>query len=212
LAGDTSVTGAGNGGNAAETGCNAGNGGFGGTQGGAGGAGNSDYGNSGARGEGGSAPGGGAGGGGYFGGGGGGDSFVGGVGGPGVIQASGGAGSSYWIQAATHTSMAQDATGVPEVTITPVGHKALVLVTDPGLSGPHKPGTTERVTKGTWRPAPSKVTYQWYLGRAKVKGATKSAFTVPGSTRKGTTIRCVITASKARYASGRFTTHSVKIT
>jgi hypothetical protein len=125
-AGDTSATGAGDGSagyddynlcGGVEPGTPGGNGGLGGAQGGAGGAGtasNPTPGDPGSRGVGGDAPlgvynQGGGGGGGYFGGGGGGDGFYGG---------GGGAGSSYWVATATSTSMSEDTTGTPSVTIT----------------------------------------------------------------------------------------------
>jgi hypothetical protein len=88
---------------------------------------------------------------------------------------------------------------------------ALVAVTKPVISGPHVPGKAEKVTAGKWSPAASKVTYQWYIGKTKVKGATKDSFTVPSSA-KGKTVHCVVTASATGYASGSYTTASVKIT
>jgi hypothetical protein len=87
----------------------------------------------------------------------------------------------------------------------------LVPVVKPVLSGPHLPGRAEKVTAGTWSPAASKVTYQWYLGSTKVAGATKSSFTVPSSAR-GKTVHCVVTASATGYANGTYTTPSVRIT
>ncbi len=111
-AGDTTVTGPGNGGVDDLTcgaGQNGGNGGFGGSHGGSTG---------GALGEGGDGVNGstvctgcvgGAGGGGGYWGGGGGDPDHG-----------GGAGSSFWVAGATSTSMSEDTTGTPTVEITPV--------------------------------------------------------------------------------------------
>jgi hypothetical protein len=87
----------------------------------------------------------------------------------------------------------------------------LVPTTSPVISGPHTSGKAEKVTAGTWSPAATKVTYQWFLGTTKVKGATKSSFTVPSGS-KGKTVHCVVTASATGYASGTFTTPSVKIT
>lgn len=121
-AGDTTVTGAGYGGNGGSQ-CEAppvGNGGFGGTQGGTGGAASRSLlcgGDNGLLGQGGPAPAncddlGGGGGGGYYGGGGAGYGLAAGGG--------GGAGSSFWAPGATGTSMSTDTTGTPEVTITPV--------------------------------------------------------------------------------------------
>jgi hypothetical protein len=89
---------------------------------------------------------------------------------------------------------------------------ALVPVIKPALTGPHEPGKAEKVTAGTWSPAASTVTYQWYLGSALVTGATKPTFTVPKSAKPGTTIHCVVTASAAGYATGSYTTPSAKIT
>ncbi len=89
---------------------------------------------------------------------------------------------------------------------------ALKVVTKPVVSGPHEPGKAEKVTAGKWSPAASKVTYQWYVGSSKVKGATKSSFTVPKSTKKGAEVHCVVTASATGYANGTYTTPSVKIT
>ena len=125
-AGDTTVTGAGNGGRG-DTSCSGpgtpgGNGGFGppgGTEG------RPDAGiGDGYLGGGGIAQVGGMGGGaggGYFGGGLGDNNFEAGGG--------GGAGSSYWVPTATATSMSEDASGTPAVTITPVLPAALC---DPG--------------------------------------------------------------------------------
>jgi len=87
----------------------------------------------------------------------------------------------------------------------------LVPTTKPVISGPHTSGQAEKVTAGTWNPAATKVTYQWFLGTTKVKGATKSSFTVPSGS-KGKTVHCVVTASATGYASGTYTTPSVKIT
>jgi len=126
-AGDTAVTGPGNGGNVsdANTPCPAtsgGDGGLGGSTGGTGGTGSYCSGDNGSLGQGGSAPSScdslafgspaGGGGGGYYGGGAGGAGHFG--------MAGGGAGSSFWVDGATGTSMSKDTTGTPEVIITPV--------------------------------------------------------------------------------------------
>jgi len=120
--GGAAVTGAGNGGSGCDF-CTGVAGGFGGSGAPAGGsgAGTTDDpcpGGPGSLGQGGSAPSacdpvnfGGGGGGGYEGGGAGGDGACCGGG--------GGAGSSFWVSGATDTSMSEDTTGVPEVTITP---------------------------------------------------------------------------------------------
>lgn len=86
------------------------------------------------------------------------------------------------------------------------------VVTKPKVSGPHEPGKAEKVTAGTWFPGPVKVSYQWYIGSTKEKGATKSSFTVPKSTKKGSKVHCVVKAAQSGYATGSYTTPSVKIT
>ena len=86
-----------------------------------------------------------------------------------------------------------------------------VPTTKPVISGPHVPGKAEKITAGTWKPAATNVTYQWFLGTKTVKGATKSSFTVPSGS-KGKTVHCVVTASATGYAPGTYTTPSVKIT
>ncbi len=88
---------------------------------------------------------------------------------------------------------------------------ALKNVTKPVVSGPHKPGGTEKVTAGKWSPAASNVTYQWFVGKTKVKGATKSSFKVPSSD-KGKTVHVVVTATATGYAAGVYTSPSIKIT
>jgi hypothetical protein len=143
--GDSTVTGAGNGGNGCD-GCNGAAGGLGGTGPPAGTGGNGTTlfpcnGGPGTLGQGGSASYacdhinyGGGGGGGYDGGGAGGDGNYGGGG--------GGAGSSYWEPSATGTSMSEDTTGTPLVTITPGPsaqgseiHDVVQVETNPSYAG-----------------------------------------------------------------------------
>jgi len=88
---------------------------------------------------------------------------------------------------------------------------ALVPVSKPKVSGPHETGKAEKVTTGTWSPKATKVTFQWYVGTTKVKGATKESFTVPSSD-KGKSVHCVVTASAAGFANGTYSTAPVKIT
>jgi len=120
-AGDTSVTGPGNGGDGGTGNCApqlavGADGGFGGNAGGTAGTMAPCSDGSSSLGQGGSCVyyGSGAGGGGYYGGG------AGGGGTGDDTQGAGGAGSSFWVTGATNTSMSEDKTAVPEVTITPV--------------------------------------------------------------------------------------------
>jgi hypothetical protein len=122
--------------------------------------------------------------------------------------------ASLYGQTLTCSVTAMNAVG--SVTETSSGAKvglgpALVPVVRPVLKGPHLPGKAETVTAGSWSPPASKVTYQWYVGRTKVSGATGSSFTVPKGD-KGKTVQCVVTASAAGYASGSYITPAVRIT
>jgi len=80
----------------------------------------------------------------------------------------------------------------------------------PTLSGHHKVGKTEKVHHGTWSPAPTKYTYQWYLGAKKIKGATKSSFK-PVKKDGGKKIKCKVTAKKSGFKSASAFTASVKV-
>jgi hypothetical protein len=112
--------------------------------------------------------------------------------------------------AVTAANMIHSVSGTSSPATVALGRK-LVAVKKPALSGPHEPGKAEKVTAGTWSPKAAKVTYQWYLGSAKVNGATKPTFTVPKAAKKGIKIHCVVTASAVGYATGEYATASVKI-
>jgi hypothetical protein len=88
---------------------------------------------------------------------------------------------------------------------------ALHATSKPALKGPHLTGKAEKVSTGRWSPAASKYAYQWYVGSSKIRGATKSSYTVPKAD-KGKKIHCVVSASATGYATGTATTASVKIT
>lgn len=86
----------------------------------------------------------------------------------------------------------------------------LLAVRKPALSGPHQAGKPESVTSGTWTPAASSYSYQWYLGRSAIAHATADRYTAPAKDR-GKTLHCVITAHRPGYASGRYATGSVTL-
>lgn len=80
----------------------------------------------------------------------------------------------------------------------------------PTLSGPHKVGKTEKVSKGSWSPKATSYSYQWLLNGAKIKGATKSSYKLIAKD-KGKKISCRVTAKKSGAISGTATTKSVKV-
>jgi Bacterial Ig-like domain (group 3) len=88
--------------------------------------------------------------------------------------------------------------------------KALKATKKPALSGPHKVGKKETVSSGKWSPSASKYGYQWFDGKKKIKGATKSSLKLTKA-QKGGSITCVVTASKTGYAKGTATTKAVKV-
>jgi len=87
----------------------------------------------------------------------------------------------------------------------------LVPTVKPKISGPHVVGGIEKVTAGTWSPAATKVTFQWFIGSTKVAGATKATFRVPRRALHKK-VHCVVTASAPGHLNGVFKTPGVKIT
>jgi hypothetical protein len=87
---------------------------------------------------------------------------------------------------------------------------ALKVVKKPALAGSHKAGKAESVTAGTWAPAASSYSYQWYLGSSAITRATSARYTPPAKDR-GKTLHCVVTAHRPGYASGRYATPSATL-
>jgi hypothetical protein len=88
--------------------------------------------------------------------------------------------------------------------------KALRATKKPALAGPHKAGSVEKVGHGTWSPAASSYTYQWFVGPKAIKGATKASLKIPAAD-KGKVISCHVTAHHAGYANGAAATKGVKV-
>jgi hypothetical protein len=93
---------------------------------------------------------------------------------------------------------------------TPPTHLRLKNTKKPKLSGPHKVGKKEKVSKGSWRPRPSHFSYQWYLGSHKIKHATKKAYKLIKKD-KGKKISCKVTATRHGYASASAKSKAVKV-
>ncbi|HTG47008.1 MAG TPA: hypothetical protein VK646_05085 [Actinomycetota bacterium] len=93
---------------------------------------------------------------------------------------------------------------------------ALVPTTKPYLfNGSNKTtvqhGKVESVNTGTWNPAATSFTYQWFKGSTKIGGATSSTFK-PSASLVGMKLSCVVTAKRAKWADGSFKTAGVKVT
>jgi virginiamycin B lyase len=87
---------------------------------------------------------------------------------------------------------------------------ALLAARKPALSGSHQAGKPEAVSSGTWAPAASSYSYQWYLGRGAIAGASSSRYTAPAGDR-GKSLHCVVTAHRPGYANGAYATGSVTV-
>lgn len=70
--------------------------------------------------------------------------------------------------------------------------------TVPKISGKAKVGRKLTVKPGSWRPAPVKLTYQWYVGGRAIRGATKSSLAVVKSYR-GKRITVKVSGTKPGY-------------
>lgn len=80
----------------------------------------------------------------------------------------------------------------------------------PVLSGKHKVGTTETSSHGRWAPGATSYSYQWFAGRAKIAGATKSTLKLTKAL-KGKTIHCTVTAHKSGLTSASASSVGVKV-
>ena len=78
--------------------------------------------------------------------------------------------------------------------------KGTLIPKTPKLTGTRRSGHTIKVNGGNWGPGAVKLSYQWYRGSTKVKGATKSGYKLT-SKDKGRTISVVVTGRKAGYVS-----------
>ena len=74
-----------------------------------------------------------------------------------------------------------------------------------------KVGKTLKVTKGTWKTKPKKITYQWYRGKKAIKGATKAKYKLTKADR-GKKIRVKVTAQRTGYPkTAVYTTYTKKV-
>lgn len=69
----------------------------------------------------------------------------------------------------------------------------------PKISGTAKVGKKLKVTKGSWKPAPSKVTYQWKRNGKAIKKATKSSYKLTKSDA-GKKITVTVTVTRSGYS------------
>jgi hypothetical protein len=68
----------------------------------------------------------------------------------------------------------------------------------PKISGSAKVGSTLKVTRGTWKPAPSSYSYRWYADGRAISGATGTSFKLTAAQR-GDKITVRVTGKRAGY-------------
>jgi hypothetical protein len=107
----------------------------------------------------------------------------------------------------TSPSFAASASKASTLTVVEV---ALANTAKPKLSGAHKAGKKEKVSKGSWSPKATSYSYQWYLGSKKIKKATKSSITLTKS-EAGKKLSCRVTAKRAHYKSATAKSKSVTV-
>jgi hypothetical protein len=81
----------------------------------------------------------------------------------------------------------------------------------PALSGQHRVGTKEITTDGSWTPAATSYSYQWYVGTTKIRHATRRSLRLT-SAERGKRVSCRVRAHRTGYTSHAETTERVKVT
>jgi hypothetical protein len=90
-------------------------------------------------------------------------------------------------------------------------HNALVNTAAPKISGSPVAGAKLSASAGSWSPAVSSTSYQWFLNGAAVSGATGSTWTVPSGTAVGSKITVQVTASAAELGPVSATSAAVTV-
>lgn len=88
--------------------------------------------------------------------------------------------------------------------------KPLKASKKPKLSGSGKVGGTEKVSTGSWSPKATSFSYQWLANGKAIKAATKASLKI-GSSDRGKTLTCRVTAHRKGYANGVSASKGVKV-
>ncbi|MGF0117722.1 hypothetical protein ACQFYA_15600 [Promicromonospora sp. Marseille-Q5078] len=80
----------------------------------------------------------------------------------------------------------------------------------PKIKGIVRVGSKVSASRGTWSPSASTYRYQWRVNGAKVKGATKSTYTLP-SKHAGKKLTVTVTGSRSGYTTKTMTSSSSRI-
>ncbi|MGW0792822.1 hypothetical protein ACWD04_32580 [Streptomyces sp. NPDC002911] len=79
----------------------------------------------------------------------------------------------------------------------------------PTVSGTSKVGKVLKLARGTWTPAPTSYTYQWYANGKAIAGATKTSLTLK-TAQRGTKITVKVTARRTGHSSGSAVSKATK--
>ncbi|MDF1488707.1 hypothetical protein [Tessaracoccus caeni] len=109
----------------------------------------------------------------------------------------------------TGTKPGNDRATMTSLATAPIAKGSFTTKPKPTVSGTAKVGKKLTVKTGEWKPKPSSFAYQWYRGDTKIKGATKSSYTLASGDR-GKAISVRVTAKKAGYASASKTSTATK--
>lgn len=92
----------------------------------------------------------------------------------------------------------------------PPAPRRFTIAARPAVVGKAQVGRALTARPGTWRPAPTRVTYQWYRGGTRIKGANSATLKV-GRAYRGATLRCAVTGRRAGYTTATLFTPSVRV-
>lgn len=109
----------------------------------------------------------------------------------------------YWFEVDTEDEVTWKATLASD----PV--KKLSATPKPKITGTTTVGKKLTAKPGTWKPTGVNLTYQWLLNGSKIKGATKSTYTLTGKD-KGKKIGITVTGAKPGYKSVSKTSANTK--
>ena len=114
------------------------------------------------------------------------------------------------VPGASDPSWSAAAYKAPAKPAPPKSTKKIVATKAPKISGTAKVGKTLKVNKGSWKPAPSKYTYQWKRNGKAIKKATKARYKLTKSDA-GKKITVTVTASRSGYTKAAKTSKSVSV-
>lgn len=106
-------------------------------------------------------------------------------------------------------TISNDPSATGSVDIAKMAKKSFKTASTPTINGTAKVGSKLTANAGKWSPK-AKFSYQWYHGKSKLKGATKSTYT-PIAADKGKSLKVRVTATAKGYKNTAKTSKSKKI-